>query len=262
MAAKVKQAGLRFTPGNHSYRLDSRPIPSVTTLLNKGLPKPALVYWSAKAVAEYVIDNEADVEALRRMGRGPAVAALKGVPWQARDTAAVRGTDVHALAEDLIHGREVQVPEHLAPYVDGYVKWLDLWQPEVILTEHIGANRHWHYAGKFDAIFTLPSGERILADWKTSAGVYGDVSCQLAAYRGMEFYVDNDGAEQPMPEVDSLAVVHITPNGTDLYRINDVEDAWKTWLHIAWVANSVDRIKGQIGDPSEPPLETTQGATA
>jgi hypothetical protein len=248
--------GLRFTPGNHQYRLDGRPVPSVTTLLGKGLPKPALTYWSAKCVAEWVADNEADVEALRRMGRGPMVNALKGVPWEKRDTAAVRGTDVHALAEELLHGREVEVPDHLANYVDGYVKWLDLWTPEVVLTERIGANRKWHYAGKFDAIFDLPTGERLLCDWKTSAGVYGDTSCQLAAYRGMEFYLDGDSAEMPMPEVDSLAVLHITPTGSDLYRIKDPDAAWKDFLHVAWVANSVDRIKAQIGEPSEPPEVT------
>jgi hypothetical protein len=246
---------LRFTPGNHSYRLDGRPVPSVTTLLGKGLPKPALTYWSAKMVAEFVADNEAAVESLRAAGRGPMIAALKATPWEKRDTAAVRGTDVHVLAEELIHGREVEVPEHLAGYVDGYVKWLDLWQPIPVLTERRCANRHWWYAGTLDAIFTLPSGERVLADWKTSASVYGETSCQVAAYRGMEFFVDDNGDEMAMPEVDSLAVVHLTPTGTDLYRIKDPEDAWKTWLHIAWVANSVDRIKAQIGDPAQPPGE-------
>jgi len=246
---------LKFAPGNHTYRLDGKIIPGVTTLLGKGLPKPALVYWSAKMVAEFVADNEADVEALRRMGRGPMVAALKGTPWQARDTAAVRGTDVHAIAEDLIHGREVDVPEHLAEYVNGYVKWLDLWQPTPVLTERRCANRKWWVSGTFDAIFTLPDGERILCDWKTSKSVYGEVSLQLAAYRGMEFYVDDENLEQPMPEVDSLAVLHVTPTGSDLYRIKDPETAWRDWLHVAWVAKSTDRIKSQIGDPSQPPEE-------
>ena len=249
----AKATGLKFSEKAHRYTLDGKPIPSVTTLLGKGLPKPALPYWAAKSVAEYVVTHEADVEALRRMGDGPMIAALKATPWEARDTAAVRGTDIHALAEELIHGREVPVLGDLTPYVEGYVKWLDLWQPTPVLTEHIGANRKWHYAGKFDAILTLPNGERILADWKTSKGVYGEVSAQLAAYRGMDFYVDVAGVDQPMPEVDSLAVVHITPTGTDLYRINDPEAAWRDWLHIQWVANSVDRIKSQIGDPSQPP---------
>ena len=244
---------LKFSPGNHSYRLDGKPIPGVTTLLGKGLPKPALVYWSAKMVAEFVADNEAAVETLRRTGRGPMVAALKATPWEARDTAAVRGTDVHAIAEELIHGHEVEVPDHLAEYVNGYVKWLDLWQPEVILTEKRCANRKWWVSGTFDVIYRLRDGRVIMADNKTSKGVYGETALQLAAYNGMEFFVADDGTEQPMPETDGLAVVHITPTGTELYEVKDPEAAWKDWLHVAWVAKSTDRIKSQIGDPSQPP---------
>ena len=101
---------LKFSPGNHSYRLDGKPVPGVTTLLKGGIPAPALVYWSAKQVAEYVADNEDHVAQLRSMGRNPMVAALKSVPWETRDTAAVRGTDVHALAEQLVHGNEVRCP--------------------------------------------------------------------------------------------------------------------------------------------------------
>jgi hypothetical protein len=105
---------LRFTAKTHRYFLDGSPIPGVTTLIGKGLPKPALVYWSAKTVAEWVADNPDGVEAFRATGRGPMVAALKEIPWQKRDEAAIRGTDVHALAERVIRGEAVEVPEHLA----------------------------------------------------------------------------------------------------------------------------------------------------
>jgi len=92
---------LRFTAKTHRYFLDGSPIPGVTTLIGKGLPSPALVYWSAKTVAEWVADNPDGVEAFRATGRGPMVAALKEIPWQKRDEAAIRGTDVHALAEPI-----------------------------------------------------------------------------------------------------------------------------------------------------------------
>lgn len=252
MAAKT---GLVYRNSNHTYRLDGKPVPSVTGLLGKGLPKPALTYWSAKMVAEFVADNEAAVESLRGAGRGPMVAALKATPWEKRDTAAVRGTDVHDLAEKLIHGHEVEVPEHLAPYVEGYVKWLDLWQPEVILTERPCLNRHWWYAGTFDVIYRLRDGRVILADNKTGSGVYGDAALQLAGYAGAEHFVDDSGDEQEMPKVDGLAVIHITPTGTDLYEVKDPEAAWRDWLHVAWVAKSTDRIKAQFGDPAQPPEE-------
>ena len=154
--AAVVSAGLVFTQSTHRYRLDGKPVPGVTTLLGKGLPKPALPRWAAKSAAEYVADNLEVLNALP--DRESIIATVKQSPWTQRDRAAVRGTDVHDLAEHLIHGREVEVPEHLAPYVDGYVRFLDLWQPQVILTERPVANRHWWYAGKFDAIYRLPDG--------------------------------------------------------------------------------------------------------
>ena len=47
---------LKFSTGNHSYHLDKKACPGVTSLLGKGLPKPAIPYWAAKCVAEYVAD--------------------------------------------------------------------------------------------------------------------------------------------------------------------------------------------------------------
>ena len=249
---------LKFNARTHRYFLDSKPIPGVTTLIGKGLPKPALTYWSARCVAEYVIDNPEQVEALRQMGRGPAVAALKGVPWQERDEAAVRGTAVHALAEEVIHGREVDVPEHLVAHVEGYARWLDQTGVEPILTERQCASRRWWYAGTFDALVRI-RGEVWLLDWKTSKAVYGSTALQTAAYAGAEFYVDDDGTEVPMPEVDRIGVVHVTDAGSRLHPFRDREAAWKDWLHVAWVANAVPRIDAQLLEPED---ETTPEAVA
>lgn len=237
-------SSLKFTDKTHRYYLDGRPIPGVTTLL-KGLPKPALVYWSAKCVAEYVADRPDAVEQLRTMGRGPMVNALKGVPWEARDTAAIRGTEVHALAEQLVHGGEVQVPEALAGYVEGYLRWLDAVQPEALWTERpVGNRQHW-YAGTPDAVVKI-NAETWLLDWKTSKGVYGEMACQVAAYGHAEFYVDDDWAEQPMPAIDRYGVVHIQDGMTELYEVTDPEAAWRDYLHIAWIHRAEQRIKDYL----------------
>ena len=243
---------LKFNAKAHRYWLDGKPIPGVTTLLGKGLPKPALPYWAAKCVAEYVIDKPDQVEALRDMGRGPAVAALKGIPWQERDEAAVRGTDVHAIAEEILHGREVDVPEHLADHVEGYVRWLDAFDVQPILTERQVANRSLWYAGTFDAVVTI-RGVRYLVDWKTSRAVYGSTALQVAAYEGAEFYVDDNGDEQPMPEVERLGVVHITEAGTCLRPVKDKDAAWKDWRHVSWVASRIPFIDDQLEDALEAP---------
>ena len=249
---------LVFYPKSHRYRLDGAWVPGVTTLIGKGLPKPALPYWSAKTVAEWVADNPDLTEDLKRMGgRGPAVAFLKELPWQKRDEAAIRGTDVHALAERLVHGDEVEVPEHLAAHVQGYVDWLDKFSPQALLTERACASRKWGYAGTFDAILTFESGplagKTVLADWKTSSGVYGETALQTAAYARAEFYVDDEGSEAGMPHIDATGVLHVQEHGSEFYVLNDsptaIDEAFKVFTHIAYVAKRTDWIKDRIGEP-------------
>ena len=247
---------LKFNPNNHSYRLDGRPVPGVTTLLGKGLPKPAIPYWAAKSVAEYVIDNAEGVEQLRSMGRGPAVAALKQVPWQKRDEAAVRGTDVHALAERVVHGEPVDVPAHLVDHVEGYARWVDTFALEPILTERPVASRTNWYAGTFDLVGRIGDTTWGL-DIKTSTGIYGETALQIAAYMRAEFYLDHIGAEQPLPAVDRIGALHVTAGGTCLIpllnTVDDIDVAHRTFLHIAYVAKRTDWIKGLVGQPIEEP---------
>lgn len=242
----------------HSYRLDGKPVPGVTTLLNKGIPKPALVPWAAKVVAEWIADNPGLTDQMAAMGgRQPLIDFLKAIPNQKRNEAAVRGTDVHGLAERLVHGEEVEVPEHLSPYVEGYVEWLDTENPRPLWTERPIASRQWWYAGTFDLIATW-RGETWLLDVKTSSWVYGENALQLAAYAGAEFLLDAEDNEVPMPAIDRLGVIHVRPDGTQVFPVFNAEAAWKDFLHAAWVGRAEDRIKNYIGKP----IEDEAGAVA
>ena len=248
---------LKFNSASHRYWLDGKPIPGVTTIIGKAIPKPALPYWSARTVAEYVIDNPEGVDQLRKLGRGPAVAALKEIPWQARDEAAIRGTDVHALAEQIIHGQEVEVPDHLLAHVEGYVRWLDAFEVEPIITERPCASRQHWYAGTFDLIGRI-NGEVWGLDMKTSSGVYGETALQIAAYMTAEFYVTEDGAESSLPEVSRMGVIHCTEMGTQLFPLGDHDDidkAARIFRHAAWVASNLSWVKDRVGDPIETPGE-------
>jgi hypothetical protein len=240
------------TKYGHKYKLDGKPCKGVTTLIGGGFPKPQLVNWAARTVSEYVADNFDLIKEVRAQGRQETVDFLKGAHYRDRDRAAARGTEVHALAERIIYGETVTVPEHLRTYVDGYVAFLDRWNIEPVVTEAACASREWWYAGTFDAIVTFGasdlSGQTYLLDWKTSKGVYGETAMQLAAYQNADFYLDGD-TEKPMPEVDGLGVVHITPNGTELYLVSDPAEAWKAFQHVAWVAKNVENIKKQITEP-------------
>lgn len=258
----VPQTGLKFYEASHRYKLDGQWVPGVTTLIGKGLPKPALPRWSAKTVAEWVAAHPDITEQMERAGGpGPLAAFLKELPWQARDTAAIRGTDVHALAEKLIHGEEVTVPEHLAGHVESYVQFLDRWQPKPVLVEACVGSRQWRYAGKLDLVADLPAGvatlelgERPLLDVKTSSGVYPETSFQLAGYRFAEFYVDGD-EEKPMADlgITGAGVIHVRADGYDLIPMRADEHVWKRFLHISHVARTADEMKAYVGAPLPEP---------
>lgn len=251
MSAPAK--GLRFFEKTHKYTLDGRPIPGVTTLIGGGVPKPALPYWAAKTVAEWVVDNPDELAALVAAGdRYAAIKTLKGIPWERRDAAAVKGSEIHALAELIIHGHEAEVPDALLGYVDGYVKFLEEFDVQPILTEIPVANRRWYYAGKPDAIVTMGRGpwadEIALLDWKSSSAVYGETSLQCAAYARAEFAQVGDD-EIPLPEITRIGVVHLTESGSYLYDLGDIEKAFAEFKSAAYIAKTADRRKTLIGEP-------------
>lgn len=255
---------LKFNESNHSYWLDGTRIQGVTTILGNGIPKPALPYWAARTVAEYVMANPDQIAALREMSDASAIAALKQIPWTKRDEAAIKGTAIHALAEELVHSREVEVPDHLLGYVTGYVALLEEFQIEPLFTELPVAHRIYRYGGKFDVIAKIGAGpwagRTALIDWKSSKGVYGETGLQTAAYASAEFMLTDDG-EQPLPEIDCTAVVHITDSGSTLHPLSHTRDAiaeaFKVFRHVQFVAQRTDWIKGLVGEPM-----TTEGTAA
>lgn len=235
---------LTFNAETHRYRLDGKQVPSVTGLLSRGLPKEALVRWAARSVAEYVADNPDAVDALRFMGRDSMVAALKAVPDDTSKRAAIRGTDVHAIAEQIIHGHEVDVPVHLIDHVAGYVRFLDGFGVVPILTEKSVAHRGLHYAGRFDLIAQIGMDIWFL-DNKTSRSVYPETALQLSAYAGAEFYVTDDepDTEHPLPAVDRYGVLHVTEDGTTLVEMAPAWDEWCAVLAVAKARKAIEAKK-------------------
>ena len=141
---------LKFSEASHRYTLDGKPVPGVTGLIGGGLPKPALIKWAPRLVADYVIDNWQDVQDAYRHNPEALRRELQRLPEKKRDDAGARGTEVHALGEAIAHGREVDVPERLVPYVEGYARWLDKFDVRPTLTECAVASRQHWYAGTFD----------------------------------------------------------------------------------------------------------------
>lgn len=250
---RVSKAGKRW----HYYMLDGARADGVTTLIGGGLPKPALLKWAPRTVAEYVADNRDAVEELWNGGRAAMVNALKETPWAQRDAAAARGTEVHALAERLSHGEEVEIPDGLEGYVDSAVQFLDEWDVHPLHTEVAVANRKWNYAGTVDLIATIPgtSGRRlVLMDYKTSrSGIYGETALQLAAYAHAEFHLGKDGEEISMPPCEAAYAVWLRPDGYDVYEMDVSEPVYRAFLHVAFVARQAKQLDSWKSEALEVP---------
>ena len=231
----------------HSYVLDGVKVPGVTTLINNGFPKRALVDWAARTVAGYAVDHWDELAELPVSER---LRRLEKAHNRVRDAAGVRGTRVHKLAHRLALGEQVEVPEEIAGHVMSCVRFLDEWEVEPILIERPVFSRAHLYGGSPDLVARLRDGRVWLLDWKTNAkGPYGDMAFQLAGYRYADIYLDDDGQEQEMPAIDECGVVWLRADGYDLFPFEAGPDVFRQFLYIAEVARAAEDCRDYQGDP-------------
>lgn len=208
-------------------------IPGVTTILGDGLPKAALINWAANATAEAAVnrwDELADMPPAQRLD------ALKKARYETTDKAKRRGTEVHTYAEKLVQGEEVTgIPDMLRGHTEAYVRFLDGFEVTPVLVEVVIVNYTHGYAGTLDLVAELncPHCARKctwLLDVKTNEkGIYAETALQLAAYRYSEFYVDNDGKENPMIQVDHCGAIHVTSDDAVLVPTLSGPEQFKTF---------------------------------
>lgn len=254
---------------NHWYiDLDTgERVPGVTTITGEGLPKPALLNWAGDATAEYAIDNWATLTNLPLSER---LNKIKGGRYEKRDAAANKGSKVHAMAERLIAGERVTVPDELTGYVQSCVRWLDdfdVRQAYVEVVVYSETNRH---VGTCDLIADvllpdMPEYDHIgrnddgysrgLFDWKTSrSGIFGDVALQLAPYRHSEWLIVPDSGEViEMPAVDFTAGIHLRPDGYSFIPLDTGEDVYRDFLYVKEVGRIVGGLRDLVGDAIVPP---------
>jgi hypothetical protein len=183
------------------------------------LPKPALLRWASKETAIFAVEQ---LQAWQHMPAMEAVDWLKGAPWRTRDRAASRGTTIHAVVENILHGRDYDVEVEAEPWIGSVQRFIKDARPKPEHTEATGFNDKHLFAGTFDFIGRLeaaPELGRCLLDWKTSRGVYADMGVQLAAYTMFEYLVGDDDREMPFRPPDTAAIVHFTPDGYTLRKV-------------------------------------------
>jgi hypothetical protein len=201
-------------------------LPGVTGVLN-ALAKPAIVKWAQNTVAQAAVLHRGELENWVAVGGvDGAIDLLRKAAETKRDTAASIGSQVHALADALVKGTPVTIPEELAPFVVAYQKWIEDFQPEFLAVEEMIVGDG--YGGTFDSIARI-ADETWLLDIKTGAtGPYKDTALQLAAY-GNARYIGrpNDPVKYAIPAIDQYGVIRLRPEGAELipYDVTDAEYA-------------------------------------
>lgn len=261
----------------HSYYLDGEKALGVTTILN-ALPKPALVGWAAREIADFTMNGitrddhhyYADelIDEIHRVnsrrsrpekmtGKFPRTGltnVLKGVHWDTRDAAALKGTKIHELAAALADGQEVEVADEHKGHVESYLRFLDEWQPTDAAVELVVINRRRGYMGTADMLCRIEHRDlgRVLLDVKTSkSGIFPETGLQVVAYGNAETYLDENGEEVPMPEIDTYAALWVRADGYDLKPLHVTEDDFRVFLYVAEVARWIDGNGGVVGESLE-----------
>lgn len=250
-------------------------VPGVTTIGSNGLPKPALLNWAGDATAEYAVDNWDDLAKLTLTER---LKKIKGGRYEKRDAAANKGSQIHKMAERLIAGEKVTVPDELTGYVQSCVQFLDDFDVREIYVEAVVYSETHRHVGTLDLISDvllpdMPEYDHInrdaagysrgLLDWKTGrSGIFGDVALQLSPYRHSEWLIEPDtGNVIPMPDVDFCAGIHLRPDGYTFVPLVTDDDVYRDFLYVKEVARIVEGLRDLVGEPIVPPTASTYTLT-
>jgi hypothetical protein len=259
---------IRNHGGGHSYRrVDTgEKVPSVTAAKDGGMPKPGLMKWHSETAAGYAVDNWDELSKLPPIER---YNAIRKSPYAALNRAGVKGTTVHKLADRLLAGETVHVPDGLEGYVRSAAAFIEEFSFQAWYTEAVVHDADDHdWAGKLDAIGTVDLADlaeydvyerdddgliRAIVDWKTSAsGVFGDVAYQLAPYRHAKFLVLPDGTEIAMPRVSLTIATHLTPVGYSAVPLYTGPEVYRDFLYLKEVARITEESKYLRGEPLIP----------
>ena len=246
----------RSTKSGRVYQWGKEEFDSVTTILNGGVPKPALTNWASKSAAQFAVDKSELWLPLAKEDKQAAVDLIKGAPWRDRDAAANKGTMVHDYAEAQVTGLPMEEPpKEIVGHIQSLLKWWSDWgitPDDYTRTEATVYNRTFGYAGTFD--FMMGS---VLGDYKTNrSGIFPETALQLAAYANAEFIGLPDGTEEPMPEITECWGVHLAPRSYKIIPLRTDADVFEVFLS----AMNIHKWTGgkgndAVGSPLAPPKQ-------
>lgn len=205
----------------HSYYLDGRKLPGVTTLIGQ-INKPFLVGWAARMAAQYATDNWDALAEKPLSERAKLIGSAHSV--RTSEAAAI-GTAVHAAIEQLGAGKKVSTSD---PRISARLRHvIAVWKGlgiKQISAEQPVASSTMLYAGTYDLLCTMDGSDKpTLLDVKTGNRVYPETLLQLAAYSMTD--VAAGGPVLGDLGIERVGVLHVTEQGTSLYMADVTPEA-------------------------------------
>lgn len=220
-------------------------VPSVTTVIDVAVAKPALVDWAGKMAALHAVSN------WEELGGLPVMRRVEQIRWahrRAADEAADIGDAVHETIEAWSKGEKAVTTKRTDSYLNQFIAFMMDRRPRFIENEVTVWSRTHGYAGTADWIAEI-GGHVYLGDNKTGKRVYPEVGMQLSALASADFIIRQDGTEEPMPQVDFLAALHVRPRSWKLVPVNHRDDNFGAFLaakHIYdWTQSTAPVVLGR-----------------
>ena len=203
--------------------------PSVTSIVGM-LPAPYLPKWNSKVTAEAAVNNIGDINhMITYESKTKAIEWLKASAERELHKAADTGTRVHEAVEQIILDPGYKYDDDLIPYIDGFHKFVEKFEPEWIHVEKSVFSVTHVYAGSFDAICKI-NNKNILLDFKTTrSGISAKVALQLAAYKNADVMFDGD-KEIEIPRIDAGAALLLRPDKWSYQPLRIDDDIFATFL--------------------------------
>ena len=201
-------------------------MPSVTTVIDVAVAKPQLVDWAGKMAALHAVGN------WEELGKLPVMRRVEQIRWAHRreaQAAADIGDAVHETIEAWSKGAKAETTKRTDPYLNQFVNFMMERRPDFIENEVTVWSRTHGYAGTADWIAGINAAV-FLGDNKTGKRVYDEVGMQLAALANADFIIREDGTEEPMPEIDFLAALHVRPRSWKLVMVNRRDENFAAFL--------------------------------
>jgi len=206
---------MAYDPIAHMYTANGIIVPSVTKIVGV-MDKPALVPWAVNETIAHIRDSWQEGEPYTQAQINGILSDAKEARFRVSQKALNIGSDAHEWIERYIKSKILNIPAPTLPEyppvlnaVQSYLEWeSSIDGLEYVSSERRVYSRRYYYSGTVDIIMRA-GNELIVADLKTSKGIYPEYYIQCAAYAtALE---EEDGIN-----IDRVAIIRIPKDGNEV----------------------------------------------